>query len=83
MGAYVIGWIRRFLRLSPRVHLREHNVKTLTDVVDLLDRFLNDQLRYPLELDDFVSWKNNNASVEQFRERVAATEPLLLNSVEI
>jgi hypothetical protein len=36
-------------------------------------------MKYPLEWDDFTSWKHSVPSIERFRERMAALEPLLFS----
>ena len=51
----------------------------MSDLVALIDRFLNDKLSYALEWDDFISWKNGNPNVEAIRERIAITEPLFFS----
>lgn len=69
--------IRRWLRESPHVHIREHGVNNLSDLVELIDRFIDGNVRYALEWDDFASWKNENPNIEEFRQRIGLTEPLL------
>lgn len=44
------------------------------EVVRLIDRFIDDELNYKLEWDDFVSWENENPGVEKIRAEVAALE---------
>ena len=71
--------LRKWLRTSPHIHLDQTRPETIHELVDLLDRFLDDKLRYELEWDDFVSWKNNNPNIEIIRERIARTEPLFFS----
>lgn len=71
---------KRWLRQSARIHRREERVHQLDDLVVLVDRFLDGALEYPLEWDDFVSWTHPDTAIEAFRERVAATEPLLFGT---
>ena len=72
--------LANWLKESQHLHLRQGDVSALSELVGLLDRFLSDSLRYPLEWDDFVSWKNSAPAIESIRERVAATEPLFFSS---
>jgi hypothetical protein len=74
--------IRGWLRNSERLHAREQPVGSLTDLVSLVDRFLDGTLRYPLEWDDFVSWTCADPGIEAFRERIADLEPLFFSSVD-
>ena len=72
--------LSRWLRQSPHVHVREMGVKTLPELVALLDRFLGNALQYPLEWDDFISWQSAIPVIEAFRDRLASTEPLCFSS---
>ena len=71
--------IRRWLRSSPRVHLRERPVSDLSSCLALLDRFLDDRLRYPLEWDDFISWNHDSPGIESIRLVMADTEPMFFS----
>jgi hypothetical protein len=62
------------------VHLKQEPIHDLRSCLGLLDRFLGDGLRYPLEWDDFVSWPHVSPGIEAVREKVAATEPLFFSS---
>lgn len=70
-----------WLRMSERFHVRANELKTLGDVVDLIDRFLDDRVRYPLEWDDFVSWKQENANIERVRQVIEQHEALLFSKM--
>jgi hypothetical protein len=72
----MFGWLAKWLKFSKHVHLRTHELCSLREVVDIIDGFLDDELEYPLEWDDFVSWENGTPSVEVVRKRIAALEPL-------
>ena len=65
-----------WLRHSSHVHTRQAEVSNLSELVALLDRFLDDRLQHPLEWDDFVSWESEAPAIESIRRRIAATEPL-------
>lgn len=71
--------LTNWFRHSEHFHLRQSGVATLSELVGVLDRFLDDRLHYPLEWDDFVSWKNSAPAIEPIRERIAATEPLFFS----
>jgi hypothetical protein len=73
--------IRRWLLNSERVHIRENRVVELPHLVAILDRFLDDNQDYPLEWDDFISWKNSTPEVEVFRERIAGLEKAFLTGI--
>jgi hypothetical protein len=76
----VLKKLANWLKGSQHFHLRQGDVSTLSDLVGLLDRFLGNNSRYPLEWDDFVSWKNSAPAIESIRERIAATEPLFFSA---
>jgi hypothetical protein len=71
--------IYQIFRRSRRVHMREAKVHTLRQAIELIDRFIDNKLEYPLEWDDFISWPNANGSVEQMRNEIADLEPLFLS----
>jgi len=75
----ILARFRRWLRHSPLVHLKQDPVQDLRSCVGILDRFLKDELRYPLEWDDFVSWPHVSPGIETVRERVAETERLFFS----
>jgi len=59
--------------------VREKEVSSLRDFVGLVDRFVDGNLEYPLEWDDFISWENSNPGIETIRKRVADLEPLFFD----
>lgn len=69
-----------YLRNSAHVHLRQPPPSQMSDLVALLDRFLDDHLNYDLEWDDFISWKHSNPNIEAIRLRVADTESLFFSN---
>src|SRR3954447_11465407 len=71
--------MRSLLRRSGRVHLRQNPAESTHELVDLIDRFLDGPMRYDLEWDDFISWKNSNAHVEEIRDRIGQFERLLFS----
>ena len=75
----ILRKLAHWLRHSSHVHIRQHGVQSLSDLVGLLDRFLDDELRYALEWDDFISWENSAPGIEAIRERIAQTEPLFFS----
>jgi hypothetical protein len=81
------GWrigqkIRTWLNKSDHFHLRRNGVVDLESFIDLVDRFIDGDVRYPLEWDDFISWKNADANVEKARDRIASAEPLFFSKNE-
>jgi hypothetical protein len=64
---------------SSRLHLHQNPASDTRELVYLFDRFLNRSCRYPLEWDDFISWENSNAHVEEIRNRLGQFEPLLFS----
>lgn len=71
--------IRDWLHRSPHVHIRVQGINSLRDVVDLIDRFIDGDMAYELEWDDFISWTHEYPSIETVRVRIGATEPLLFS----
>jgi len=59
--------------------VRVGKVHTIRQAIDLVDRFIDNKMEYPLEWDDFISWSNPNATVEQLRDQIANLEPLFLS----
>lgn len=74
MFSFLAKWLRR----SSHVHIRQGDVHTLRQLIELVDRFLDDQTFYELEWDDFVSWENANPAVEAVRRELEQLEPLFL-----
>lgn len=75
----LIHKLREKLNTSTLVHARKKNVGNLNDLVDLIDRFINGNVRYELEWDDFISWKHENAYVESVRSKFELNESLLFS----
>lgn len=71
--------IRSIFVQSRRVHLRQNPAEDTRSLVDLIDRFLDGPMRYELEWDDFISWRNENPHVEDIRNRIGQFEPLLFS----
>lgn len=73
------GAVRRFFVQSSAVHVRQETATSTRDLVALIDRFLDGPMRYPLEWDDFISWKSSNPHVEEVRLRIGNLEPMLFS----
>jgi hypothetical protein len=76
----LLAFITSLFRRSSHVHVRPRNIQTLHQLIDLIDRFVDDEVRYPLEWDDFISWRNANPNIEEIRNRVGLFEPLLFSN---
>jgi hypothetical protein len=61
------------------MHVRVAKVRTVRQAIDLIDRFIDNKMEYPLEWDDFISWSNSNSTVEQLRDQIADLESLFLS----
>lgn len=72
-------WISTFLRDSSHVHVREE-INSVSDAIELIDRFIDGSLRYPLEWDDFISWENATQGVGRLREEIGQLEPMFFSS---
>jgi hypothetical protein len=70
-------WLFKHLRSSARIHLRSA-VGSLKEAIDVVDRFIDGHLNYPMEWDDFISWEHPIRSVENMRRQVANMERQLL-----
>ena len=68
-----------WLRKSPHVHVRGRNVNNLAELVDLLDRFVDGDMEYDLEWDDFISWEQDNKYIESVREKIGGSEEFLFS----
>jgi len=51
----------------------------MSELVSLFDRFLDGPMAYPLEWDDFISWRNKNSNIEEIRDRLGKFEALLFS----
>jgi hypothetical protein len=67
------------LRRSKHIHVRRVGIDSPKDAIELVDRFVDDKLEYPLEWDDFISWKSSNESVERLRNQLADLERSLMS----
>ena len=76
---HFLGQLRRLLRVSSRIHIREERVSSLEDLVDLIDRFIDGKMKYDLEWDDFISWNHNNNYIESVRVNLAMNEGILFS----
>ena len=76
----LVAELKRILRESPYVHFRSNPASDLRELVQLFDRFVDGPMRYPLEWDDFISWRNESPEIEQVRVRLAAFDALLSES---
>lgn len=65
-----------WLRISRHIHVRQREINNLPELVDLIDRFIDGDVKYDLEWDDFASWKHSNPSIEEIRQRIELLEPL-------
>jgi hypothetical protein len=77
------GWLLTFLKGSDHIHLKQKSLATLDELVCLIDRFLFAELNYPLEWDDFISWKQDNIHIEKVRENIGKYESLLFSKDKI
>ena len=71
--------LRDWLRNASQIHVRDAPAQTLSELVSLFDRFLDGPLAYPLEWDDFISWKHPNPNFEAIRDRICEHERLLFS----
>jgi hypothetical protein len=75
--------LREFLRRSSFIHQHEQPANTPAEFIDLADRFVDSQPRYPLEWDDFISWDNSNPELEAVRNRIGELETALFSGSTI
>jgi hypothetical protein len=71
--------LREFFTRSSVIHIRFRSADSVEELIHLIDRFIDGPLRYDLEWDDFISWKNDNPHLEDIRNRIGEFEPLLLS----
>jgi hypothetical protein len=72
-------WLKRVLEQPSHVHLAQEVAGTPGDLIDLIDRFIDGPMRYPLEWDDFISWEQANPNVEAARQAIGQYEPWLFS----
>ena len=70
-----IRWLSDCMVRSSVVHIRGQKITSVKEAIQLMDRFVDNNVEYPLQWDDFVSWKNPNPSVEKVRDELADLEP--------
>jgi hypothetical protein len=82
MFARLTCWIKSFLRNSSYIHVRQSYFSKPTEVIELIDRFIYSNVNYPLEWDDFISWENDNPSVEELRKEIGKFDHLLFQRLD-
>ena len=73
------AWLERVLTHSSHIHLHQEPASAPGDLIDLIDRCLEDRLSYPLEWDDFISWEQANPNLEAARNAIGKQEPWLFS----
>jgi hypothetical protein len=63
------------LRHSDHFHIRQSGFATWEEAIGVVDRFLEGGTQYPLEWDDFISWKNGHSGIEKMRNEIGELEP--------
>lgn len=48
----LLAMVARLFRQSVHVHVRTSEIQTLRELIDLIDRFIDGEVAYPLEWDD-------------------------------
>ena len=76
------SWLKRHLIQSSRFHLHQEVAATPGELIDLIDRFIDGPMRYPMEWDDFISWEQANPSVEAVRQTIGAYESELFSGTK-
>lgn len=77
MIAGFLIWLKSLLRNSSLIHVRQSDFSKPSEVIDLIDRFIDGNTRYDLEWDDFISWNNTNHNIEKLRTEIGKYEYLL------
>lgn len=75
----ILKKVRQWMVKSTVVHQYEDPASDLPSLVGVLDRFIDNNPKYGLEWDDFISWEKPNAHAEQVRLRLAPFEGLLFS----
>ena len=75
----ILDKIREFFIRNNFIHQKGPPVSSLRELVDLIDRFIDNDMHYGLEWDDFISWKNESSLIEDFRQEIGNYEPLLFS----
>ena len=76
----VLDRLRNWLRFSPHFHVKDDPVHDLRSCVELIDRFIDDRCRYPLEWDDFISWSHSSPGIDSVRVTIADLEPMFFSA---
>ncbi len=64
----LMHWLKRLFAHSSRLHLHQEAASTTGELIDLIDRCIEDRLYYPMEWDVFISWEQANPHVEKVRQ---------------
>jgi hypothetical protein len=72
-------WLKRFFEQSSHIHARQDVAGTPGELIELIDRFVDGPMRYPLEWDDFISWEQANPNVERVRRSLGRNESWLFS----
>jgi hypothetical protein len=71
--------IRRLLKGDFIFHMQRRPVSAPSELIDVVDKFLDDKLDYDFQWDDFISWRNQNSSLEKFRNQIGEYERYLFS----
>ena len=75
-------WVKKIFIKSSALHIRGREIESINDLIDLIDRFLDGNLSYQLEWDDFISWKSSKDEVEAIRIEIESWEHLLFSDTK-
>lgn len=70
----------KILGIKTFAHRRRRPAQTIQEARDLIERFANDCPSYDFEWDDFVSWENENPTIEAVRKKLETVEDLIISN---
>ena len=63
-----------------KFHLRKNELSSVADVINLIERFVDDRTEGAFEWADFTEWENRNPEVESIRNEIELLTPILLSN---
>jgi hypothetical protein len=74
--------IRHLLIQGSAIHLWQNPAASPSDLISVMDRFLDGEIKHPMEWDDFISWENKNPNFEIIRQRIGKYEDKLFSRAQ-
>lgn len=68
--------------IKMRFHLRRSEPSSILEVIELIERFIDDQSKSEYEWADFIDWDHSDPEIESIRKEIEQLTPILLSRRE-